>query len=177
MDAGQYQEMRVDPIGSAPERDLLIQYLEFQRETVVLKTEGLTHQQMAISHAPSTLTLGGILNHLALVEDNWAEVRFNGLPEREPWAGVDWAADPDWDFRTAGDWSPDELRDHYRAAADRTRELILRTHSLDELSATSRSDGQRFSLRWMLLHLIEETARHAGHADLLREAIDGTVGE
>jgi uncharacterized damage-inducible protein DinB len=169
--------MRVDPLGTAPETELLIQYLDFQRETVVLKTEGLTHEQMTMSHGPSTLTLGGILNHLAFVEDTWAEVRFSGLPEREPWAGVDWTADPDWEFRTATELAPEELRDRYRAAGDRTRELVLRTGSLDELSVTSRSNGQRFSLRWMLLHLIEETARHAGHADLIREAIDGTVGE
>jgi uncharacterized damage-inducible protein DinB len=169
--------MRLDPLSAGPETELLIQYLEFQRETVILKTEGLTREQMTMSHAPSTLTLGGILNHLALVEDSWAEVRFSGLPEREPWAGVDWTADPDWEFRTAAELAPDELRDRYRAAGDRTRELVLRTCSLDELSASSRSDGQKFSLRWMLLHLIEETARHAGHADLIREAIDGTVGE
>ena len=117
------------------------------------------------------------MNHLALVEDYWAQVRFLGLPEGEPWAQVDWTADPDWEFRTAAECPPEQLHDRYRQACDRTRAVVLQAESLDALSVMPLENGQQFSLRWMVLHLIEETARHAGHADLLREAIDGTVGE
>jgi uncharacterized damage-inducible protein DinB len=156
---------------------LLTQYLDQQRETVLVKTEGLARDQLAQRHPPSTLTLGGLLNHLALVEDSWLQDRFLGLPEREPWAGVDWDTDPDWEFRTAAELEPDQLRQRYRDACARSRTVVANALDLDQLSVQPRRNGQHFSLRWVLLHLLEETARHAGHADLLREAIDGTVGD
>ena len=100
-----------------------------------------------------------------------------GLPEREEWQGIDWTADRDYEFRTALSMEPDQLRERYRLACERTRAVTLAAGDLDQLSASTPIDGRPFTLRWMLLHLIEETARHAGHADLLREAIDGAVGE
>jgi Protein of unknown function (DUF664) len=169
--------MRTDPDSSGSEFGLLGQYLDYQRETVLLKTDGLTREQMAQPLPPSTLTLGGLLNHLALVEDSWMEVRFVGLPEREPWASVDWNLDPDWEFRTAAELEPEQLRRRYRDACDRSRRVASQATGLGQLSVQPGRNGQRFSLRWVLLHLLEETARHAGHADLLREALDGTVGE
>jgi uncharacterized damage-inducible protein DinB len=169
--------MRKDPDTKADECDALAQYLDYQRETILLKAEGLTKEQLAQRIPTSALTLAGILYHLALVEESWMEVRFLGLPEREDWVGVDWNADPDWEFRTATTMDPDELKKRYRAAADRTRQVAAQADSLDQLSVFKGDNDWQFSLRWVLLHLIEETARHAGHADLLREAIDGTVGE
>jgi len=112
-----------------------------------------------------------------LVEEDWMEVRFSGLPEREPWASVDWDADPNWEFRTATDFGPEQLHSRYREACRRSRHIVAQAEGLDQLSIKALRDGRHFSLRWVLLHLIEETARHAGHADFLREAIDGTVGE
>jgi hypothetical protein len=169
--------MRTDPHPNGSESSLLVEYLDYQRETVLSKTEGLTQAQLIVEHPPSELTLAGLLHHLALVEENWMEVRFSGLPEREPWAGVDWDADPDWDFHTAGSMEPDQLRDRYRQACERSRQVVSAASGPDQLSAKPLADGRHFSLRWVLLHLIEETARHAGHADLLREGIDGSVGE
>ena len=169
--------MRVDPAPTGSEHALLSQYLDYQRETVLAKTEGLTQEQLAEHHPPSALTLAGLLYHLAFVEEEWTEVRFAGLPGREPWVGVDWEADRDWELHAAVDLGPEELRGRYRQACDRSREIVARATSLDQLSAQPLRDGRHFSLRWMLLHLVEETARHAGHADLLREAIDGAVGE
>jgi len=169
--------MRTDPDPGGGERDLLGQYLDYQRETVLAKTEGLDREQMARRLPTSALTLGGLLYHLALVEEDWMEVRFLGLAEREPWAGVDWDADPDWEFRTGAGMDPEQLRQRYRDACDRSRQAMLSATGLDQLSVKPLQTGQRFSLRWILLHLLEETARHAGHADLLREAIDGSVGE
>ena len=169
--------MRTDPPDSGSERDLLTAYLDYQRETVLLKTEGLSAEQLATTIPTSTLTLAGLLNHLALVEDSWFRVRFAGLPDHELWAGVDWDADPEYEFRTALDLTPEELRARYTDACARSREVVVAAESLDQLSVQARRNGNHFDARWMLLHLIEETARHAGHADLLREAIDGTTGE
>jgi hypothetical protein len=168
--------VRTEPDPSGNETELLTQYLDYQRETIQLKTAGLTREQLGQQHPPSNLSLGGLLNHLALVEDTWGQVRFLGLPEGAPWADVDWDADPDWEFRTAVELTPEELCLRYTEACDRNRELVART-SVDQMSVRPWRDGRHFSLRWMLMHLIEETARHAGHADLLREAVDGAVGE
>src|SRR6516164_7573462 len=164
-----------DPTGG--ERELLGQYRDFQRQTVLAKTAGLSREQMTRRHAPSALTLAGLLYHLALVEESWLEERFLGLPVREPWAGVDFKADPDWEFRTSAELEPEQLRQRYREACERSRQAMAQADGLDQLSVQPQRDGRRFTLRWVLLHLLEETARHAGHADLLREAIDGTVGE
>ncbi len=156
---------------------MLVQYLQYQRETMLSKTDGLTREQLARKHSPSELTLAGLLYHLSLVEEDWMEVRFAGLPEREPWSSVDWDADPDWEFRTATELEPEQLRSRYREACERSSQVSSNAAGLDQLSVRVLRDGRQFSLRWLLLHLVEETARHAGHADFLREAIDGTVGE
>ena len=169
--------MRIDPSETGPELDQLTAFLELQRATMLWKCEGLSAEQLAQPHPPSTLTLGGLLNHLALVEDSWFWVRFSGLPDDDRWAGIDWDADPDYEFRTAADVEPDELRRRYEQACARSRKVVAGAESLDQLSVQPRGNGARFQLRWMLLHMIEETARHAGHADLLREAIDGSTGE
>jgi uncharacterized damage-inducible protein DinB len=169
--------MRQDPGTRAGERDALAQYLDYQRETILLKCEGLGREQLARKIQTSDLTLAGILFHLADVEESWMEVRFLGLPAREDLAGIDFDADPDWTFRTAATMDPEDLRKRYQAACDRSREAAGQAESLDQLSVFKGTNDWQFSLRWVLLHLIEETARHAGHADLLREAIDGSVGE
>ncbi len=169
--------MRIDPDPGASELDLLEQYLDYQRETVLLKTDGLTKEQLAQRLPPSELTLAGLLYHLALVDENWMEVRFGGLPEREPWIGIDWDVDPNWEFRTASTLEPEQLRNRYREACERSRHVVSAASGPDQLSVGTLHDGRHFTLRWVLLHLIEETARHAGQADLLREAIDGAVGE
>ncbi len=170
--------MRTDPPDSGTERQLLTAFLDYQRATMLLKTDGLDAEQLTQPLPTSSLTLAGLLNHLALVEDSWFPVRFAGLPDNELWANHDWDADPDWEFRTAPELTPQELRQRYEDACARSREVVARAESLDQLSVgTSRRTGRHWDLRWVLLHMIEETARHAGHADLLREAIDGTVGE
>ena len=169
--------MRAEPEPTGSEAELLSQYLEYQRETLLAKTDGLDRRQLAQSHPPSALTLSGLLYHLAFVEEVWAEVRFLGLPDRQPWADIDWDADPDWEFRTAAELEPEQLRQRYRLACQRSRAVVSQAAGLDQLSVQPLKNGARFTLRWMLLHLIEETARHAGHADLLREAVDGSVGD
>jgi hypothetical protein len=170
--------VRLDPDPTtASERDSLGQYLDYQRETILLKTEGLTREQLGRRIPSSDLTLAGILYHLALNEEAWFEVDFLGRGHREDFDGIDWAADPNYEFRTALDKEPEWLRGRYRDACDRARQVTAAAGGLDDQSASERVGGKPFTLRWVMLHMIEETARHAGHADLLREAVDGTVGE
>jgi Protein of unknown function (DUF664) len=140
--------VRIDPDPDGSESVLLGQYLDYQRETMLSKTDGLTQEQLALKHAPSELTLVGLLYHLALVEEDWKEVRFSGLPDREPWVGVDWDADPNWEFRTACQLEPDELRRRYRQACARSREAVAEAVGLDQLSVRPLRNGERFSLRW-----------------------------
>jgi hypothetical protein len=170
-------DQRPEPESSGPELQQLCAFLDFQRATVLWKAEGLDAEQLRRSHPPSSLTLAGLLNHLALVEDSWFRDRFAGLPEDELWAGVDWKADPDYEFRTGAELDPGEVRQRYSDACARSREVVARATGLDQLSARVGRDGQHWDLRWVLIHMIEETARHAGHADLIRESIDGMVGE
>jgi len=170
--------VRQDPDATTTsERESLGQYLDYQRETILLKTEGLTKEQLGQRIPTSSLTLAGILYHLALNEEGWFEVDFLGHEPREDFQGIDWDADPDYEFRTALEKEPDWLRRRYRDACNRARQVTATAGSMDDLSVSTRIGGKPYTLRWLMMHLIEETARHAGHADLLREAIDGTVGE
>jgi hypothetical protein len=100
-----------DRDGSEPE--LLQQYLDVQRQALLAKTEGLDREQLAQSHPPSMLTLGGLLCHLSLAEEDWMEIHFLGEPDRDPFADADWDADPDWHFRAPGDLQPEQLRQRY----------------------------------------------------------------
>jgi uncharacterized damage-inducible protein DinB len=169
--------MRTDPDKNAPELTMLSEYLDVQREIMLFKSEGLTKSQMAQPLPPSDMTLAGLLYHLALVEEAWLEVRFAGLPRRDPWIDIDWDADPDWEWRTAQDLEPDAVRQRYEEACERSRQVVTNSSGADQVSVASNDKGVHFTLRWVLLHLIEETARHAGHADLIRQSIDGLVGE
>ncbi|WP_205712417.1 DinB family protein [Euzebya rosea] len=168
---------RVDPDGATDEKTMLVQYLDHLRATVAMKARGVDAAGAAATVGASTLTLGGLVKHLTLVEHSWFEHRFVDGPGREPWIGVDWESDPDWEFRTGATEDVDDLLAEYDAACARSNAIIAAAE-LDDLLAWSGWEGrERPNLRWVILHMIEETARHAGHADLLREAIDGVVGE
>jgi uncharacterized damage-inducible protein DinB len=126
------------------------------------------------------MTLGGLLKHMALVESDWFSRVLYAREELPPWNAVDWDADRDWEWRTAADDSPDSLRALWQDAVDQSRALIasaLASAGPDQLAQRKWSDGRAPSLRWILCHMIEEYARHNGHADLLRESIDGETGE
>jgi hypothetical protein len=164
-----------EPDRAGSELELLQQYLDVQREALLAKTEALDSEQMARTHPPSTLTLGGLRHHLSLAEEDWMQIHFSGQPDRAPFVTADWVADPDWQFRAPADLQPEQLRQRYREACSRSRAAVREATGLGQLSRKP-VHGEHFTLRWVLLHLIEETARHAGHADLLREAIDGRVG-
>ena len=170
---------RTDPQLRSDERTTLAEFLDYHRATLVGRIAGLDGDQMQARLPTSSLTLGGLVKHLAYVEDSWFQETFLGRPLPAPFRDVDWDADPDWEFHSAADDSPEELLALYAAACDRSRAVVAAAPDLDALSVEeSRRPGEgRFSLRWILLHMIEETARHNGHADLLREAVDGVVGE
>lgn len=168
---------RRDPVDVGDERTQLTQFLDWQRATILMKVDGLDREQMSTTTAASDLTLAGLLKHLAVVEDGWFRRALLGEPPAAWYR--DFVDDPDWDFRTAADDDPVELVARYQQACERSREAVASMASLDDLTAeVPGPDGtHRFNVRWVLLHMIEETARHAGHADLLREAIDGATGE
>lgn len=167
-----------DPPLAGDEVSTLRGFLDHQRDVIRRKTEGLTQAQLSRPLPPTTMTLGGLLKHLAVVEHSWFTEVFLGLDLAEPWASVDWEADADWEWHSAAADTPEWLRELYDATiadSDRILERALDAGGLDQLSARER--GERYSLRWILVHLIEEYARHAGHSDLLREAIDGRTGD
>jgi MoaA/NifB/PqqE/SkfB family radical SAM enzyme len=174
----------VDPFGFAAHAEGRVGYrgdafLDFYRATVRRQAEGLTPEQLATPLAPAIMTLGGMLKHLALVEESWFLRYLEGQELSEPWVGVDWDTDPDWEWHSAAADPPEELfalYDRAIAVANDCTDRALAKAGLDTPSVRpSRREGVPFTLRWILVHLIEEYARHAGHADLIRESIDGQV--
>ncbi|MBC9734624.1 DinB family protein [Nocardioides marmotae] len=161
------------PTQSGDERTLLLAFLDEQRAIVRRKCSGLGAEQLDTPLPPSDMTLGGLLKHLAYVESWWTTGVLLGRDQGEPWDSVDWSADGDWDWHSARDDSPEQLWELYEREVARADEVIAGA-ALDDPSARANArTGERPSLRWILLHLIEEYARHAGHADLIRESIDG----
>jgi hypothetical protein len=130
--------------------------------------------------APTNLTLGGLLKHLTVVEAGWLNLTFAGGVAKPSWLDEVDHEDPDWSFASAAGASPEQLFtwfDESIAVSDGViAEALAGPDGLGSLSEGV-EDGQAVSLRWIICHLIEEYARHNGHADLLRESIDGAVGE
>lgn len=161
---------------AADEVTTLRAFLDLLRTTVRRQAEGLSAEQLAARLEPSTMTLGGLVKHLAYVEHWWFRVVLHGREATGLWADVDWSADEDWDWHSAADDTPDELLAllaEEAAAADRLIDEALAVDGLDTLAKRPRHGGKHASLRWILVHLVEEYARHAGHGDLVRESIDG----
>jgi uncharacterized damage-inducible protein DinB len=168
---------RSDPPATGSEAEQLHAFLDYHRATLQQKTAGLDAAGLSATLPPSTMTLAGLLKHMALVEDNWFSVFLRGNDPIEPWASAPWDDDRDWEWHTAVHDDPDDLRAGHAAAAERSRELVEGV-DLDTLSVGRlRGSGEQTTLRWIVLHMIEEYARHNGHADLLRESVDGVVGE
>ena len=165
------------PTTDAAERPLLEGFLDGYRDVLIRKAAGLDQAQLAMTLPPSTMTLGGLLKHMAVVEEGWLTETMLGEPLPEPWISVDWEADRDWEWHTAGDDSPHQLLDLLSTSIERSRATAARFDTLDAPSVRIDTDGAPFSLRWIYVHLIEEYARHCGHADLIRESIDGATGD
>jgi len=173
----------IDPPHAGSEPDTLLGFLDYQRVVLRRKADGLNGAQLDQRLEPSAITLGGLLKHLAYVEDWWVNQVYAENPAPEPWASVDWKADGDWEWHSAADDTPEQLRavyDEAVATSDRiVHEALAQPDALATLSRRSfhQDPSRQYSLRWILVHLIEEYARHLGHADLVRESIDGSVGD
>jgi uncharacterized damage-inducible protein DinB len=171
---------RPEPPLAADETATLLGFLDYQRATLAWKCAGLDSDGLGAQVAASSMTLGGILKHMALVEDGWFSRSLHGREYHAPWDTVDWEADRDWEWHTAAHDSPEDLRAIWQEAVARSRSLAddaLTRGGLDQLAQRTWSDGRAPSLRWIVCHMIEEYARHNGHADLIRESIDGETGE
>jgi uncharacterized damage-inducible protein DinB len=158
----------------------LVGFLEFQRSTLAWKCAGLDASGLGTRVAKSEMTLGGILKHMAYVEELWFGRCLDGRPKASPWNAVDWDADPDWEWHSAAEDSPAALREIWQQAVETSRGILdhaLAAGGLDQLGSKLWEGEDPPSLRWILVHMIEEYARHNGHADLIREAVDGETGE
>ena len=152
------------------ERAMLAAFLDFQRDTLLWKLSGLSEEQLRKSWTPSGNSLLGLVKHLAYVERSWFQRRFMGLDVFIAWHGDD----PDADFRIEPDESPEAVFEFFVAEVEQSRRIASEAPSLDTIA---RRPDRPVSLRWILIHMIEETARHVGHADLMRELTDGQTGE
>lgn len=171
---------RPEPPVAADETATLLGFLDFQRATLEWKCRGLDTRGLSARVASSTMTLGGILKHMAWVEMHWFSEWLHGREKSEPWALIDWKAEPNWEWESAAHDNPDDLRDLWQRSIEEARNLVseaLSGDGLDQLATRKWPDGNSPSLRWIIVHMIEEYARHNGHADLLRESVDGETGE
>jgi hypothetical protein len=161
------------------EVETLIFALDRSRAQFAWKVGGLDAAALRRPHPPSAMTLGGLVKHLALVEE-WKLAMLTGRPPGPPWNAVD-PQDPDWEWRSAAEDPPAELYRLWREAVDRSRTgigaLLAVDGGLDQPVAHTPWPGEPPNVRRILVDLHDEYARHVGHADLFREAVDGVVGE
>ncbi|MDQ3693860.1 MAG: DinB family protein [Chloroflexota bacterium] len=162
---------RIEPPHAAGERELACSFLDWQRATLLCKLEGLPDAELRRRHQPSGLSLLWLVKHLALVERSWFQVTFASEIAYTPDRQAYWAQEA-----IGPDDSAATVIAFYQAEVERSRAIVAAAPSFDD-PAQQPSHGRDVTLRWIILHMIEETARHNGHADLLREAIDGQVGE
>ncbi len=174
------EQGRPEPPVAGDETATLLGSLERQRATLAWKCGGLDATGLRATLAPSSITLGGLLKHLAFVEADYFIWKLLGRDPGAPWNTVDWDADPDWDWRSAAEDAPEELLTLWQDAVTRSRSAVteaLADGGLEQLARYTWPDGRAPSLRRILIDLIEEYARHVGHADLIRESVDGLTGE
>jgi len=171
---------RPEPPLASDEIQTVVGFLEYQRATFAWKCSGLNAAGLKATVGASTMTLGGMLKHLAYYEDHWFSHRMRGNDRQSVWTGGHWDGDADWVWSSASEDSPTMLRTLWQDAVTRSRNLLseaLADSGLDQLARRSLPDGRMPSVRWIVMHMIEEYARHNGHADLIREAVDGLTGE
>ncbi|MET8284214.1 MULTISPECIES: DinB family protein [Streptomyces] len=164
---------RTDTPPAWDERTQLATFLDYVRDTARAKCEGVSAQDARSAPLPGSplMTLCGLISHLRWVEYSWFQVVFLGEEDAGPWTDED----PDREMRIAVDAPLADLLTDYEQQAARYRTLVA-GHSLDDTARRPIRDGRHVDLRWILLHLIEETARHNGHIDILRELADGETG-
>lgn len=156
--------------GRADERALLVGFLDWYRQVVQNKAEGLSLDDATRVMTPTGLSVLGVVAHLAAVENGWFCEDFAGQPVDAMW-------DDHGEFRLRPDDSVESVLAEYRDACARASAIVAAAPSLDAQSAVEDKFRGHVSLRWILVHMIEETARHAGHLDVMREQIDGRTGD
>ena len=169
-----------EPPVAGTEVEHLIGALDRLRYTFRWKADDLDAAGLQVRVGASALTLGGLLKHLAANEDYAFTVKLSGKPIGAPWDATRWDGNDDWEFTSAADDTPEELYALWDGAVERSRARLaaaLADGGLDQLVHTGWPDGRKASLRRLVSDLIEEYGRHTGHADLIREAVDGRVGE
>jgi hypothetical protein len=169
-----------EPPVAGNEVDTLLGSLERQRRTFAWKCGNLDAAGLRATLGPSAMTLGGLLKHLAVIEDYYFSVKLHGRGQHPPFDTAPWDADEDWDWHSAGADSPEELMSLWQETVARSRALLaeaIADGGLDRPAGSTWPDGQTPSVRRLLIDMIEEYARHTGHADLIRESVDGVVGE
>lgn len=169
-----------EPPLAGTEAEHLTGALDRLRTTFRFKADDLDAAGLQVRIGASTLSLGGLLKHLAMCEDYMFTVKLSGAPAGPPWEDADWDGDSDWEINSAADDTPQQLYDLWDGAVERSRARLktaLADGGLDQPTHSTGSDGRHASLRRLVCDLIEEYGRHTGHADLIREAVDGRVGE
>jgi len=169
-----------EPPLAGSETEHLFGALDRLRTTFRWKADGLDDHGLRATVGASTLTIGSLLKHLAFVEAFYARIKLAGQSPGAPWETIDWEANPGWDFTSAADDSAEELYALYDDAVAQARtsyRTAVADGGLDQIVDASDDAGRHASLRRLVFDLVEEYGRHTGHADLLREAVDGRVGE
>ena len=172
---------RAEPGFRDDEVGMLRAFLDHYRATIRLQASGLSDAQLDQALAPSDLTLGGMLKHLAFVEDYWFSYNLMAHEPAPPWDTAPWDEDPDWDWHSARETPHAELDALLAAASARSDECLDAALAADpdlgRLVARRRppEKGETATVRWVLVHMVEEYCRHAGHADLIRQSIDGAT--
>jgi hypothetical protein len=169
-----------EPPLAGTEAEHLVGALERLRTTFRWKADDLDAAGLQTRIGASLLSLAGLLKHLAAVEDYTFTTKLSGQPIGAPWDAADREGSNDWEFTSAANDTPEQLYALWDGAVERSRarlDAALADGGLDRLVHLSGPDGRHASLRRLLCDLIEEYGRHTGHADLLREAVDGLVGE
>jgi hypothetical protein len=178
--AEQDSQDRAGPPAAGDETATLLGSLDRERAIFAWKCGGLDAAGLRATAAASSVTLGGLIKHLALVEDEYFTRRLLGRDLGPPWDSVDWDADPDWEWHSAATDSPEQLYALWRDAVARSRQAVseaLADGGMGQLARWASPRGESPSLRRIMIDIIEEYARHVGHADLIRESIDGLTGE
>jgi uncharacterized damage-inducible protein DinB len=153
------------------EKEVLAGFLDHYRQTLLEICDGLTEEQLRRSMVPSGTSLLGLIKHLAYVEYGW----FHETVGNEKFDYPFDTDDPDVDFRIEDGETAQQIFDLYRRACDRSRQVLANVSLNDMVQSPQRRAD--YNVRWVVVHMIEETARHAGHADILREQLDGTTGK
>lgn len=167
-------DQRVRGAGNGGERETLAAFLDWYRQAIVRKLRGVSDDDARRSTLPTVTSLGGVVKHLRWVEQGWFRAALDGIaPETLPRPSYS-DDDPDADLRMEADETLEGLVADYLAQCELSREVCSR-HQLDEVVPHPRVGD--VSMRWIVVHMIEETARHAGHVDILREQLDGVVGD